>query len=47
MTYLISKIQNSKWWIQNGGRLAKIFGKNTKNGKIAILGSKIYELCMK
>ena len=41
--YLISKIKK----IQNGGHLAKILDENITNGKIAIVGSKIYEIYIK
>ena len=43
----ISNIKNLKWWIQNGGHVAKIMGENSKNRKIEIVGSKIYKMCMK
>ena len=47
MPYLISNIKNSRLSIQNGGHLVEILGENTRNEKIAIVGSKTYEMCIK
>ena len=41
ISYLILNMKNLKWWIQNGGRLAKFLGENTNNGKIVIVGPEI------
>ena len=44
--YIILNIKNSNWWIQNDNYSVKILGENMRNGKIAIVGSKIYEMCI-